>query len=203
MLQARWPSHTCSPDLNGVEKQKLESETWNRIQKAVATLIRTQSEPFSRAPHGHFRPGTGNNPCSSAFEEPPWFAYGCDGDCDEDDPPQTNKQRVAIATLMSPWAVHHSAAIGGEMIIQIGIGIGIETFAVRSCWFRCSWGWVSLLYIYTCILSFAPGVLPRFARCQKQSSRHTLDTKRCVTLRERIHHHRDHQKDPWPGPRAR
>jgi len=48
---------------------------------------------------------------------------------------QTNKQRVA--TLMSPWAVHHSAAIGGEMIIQIGIGIGIfigiEMIAVSSC----------------------------------------------------------------------
>jgi len=46
---------------------------------------------------------------------------------------QTNKQRVA--TLMSPWAVHHSAAIGGgEMIIQIfsgiGIGISIEMIAV-------------------------------------------------------------------------
>ncbi|EDX10421.1 GD12628 [Drosophila simulans] len=36
---------------------------------------------------------------------------------------------------MSPWAVHHSAAIGGgEMIIQIfsgiGIGISIEMIAV-------------------------------------------------------------------------
>jgi len=59
---------------------------------------------------------------------------------------------------MSPWAVHHSAAIGGEMIIQIGIGIGIfigiEMIAVRSCWFRSSRGESASSLNSRCVLSF-------------------------------------------------